>query len=85
MNDAFNLGIFLEHAFGSFEVAEVYFLKSRTYACNLFDTVEHIFARIREVVNNDDIVSRILQLYSCVGTYEAGSASNKNCLFHFIR
>ena len=63
MNDTANFRIFFEYGLGGVEIAQVYFLKSRTNAGNLFDTIQYIFTWIREVVYDDHVITSLLEFH----------------------
>ena len=84
VDNAFNVGVLLEHSLRSGLVAKVYLLESRPDAGNLFNAIQDLNVGIGEVVDDDNLVTCLLQLYRGMGTDEAGSAGNENGLFHCI-
>ena len=82
VDDALDVGIFLEYAFCSFLVAKIHILKGRTNARDLLYSVEHFYLGVGQVVDDDDFIAGLNEFNTGMGTNKTCSSSNKNCLFH---
>ena len=82
MDDTANLGVFLEYGFRSIEVTEVHLFESRTNAGYFLDAIDDISTRVGEVVDDNNVVTCVLQLYGGVGADKTCSTSYEDSLFH---
>ena len=83
MNNALDAGIFFEHAFERREITAIHLFESRTRAADFFDAVDDFGFGVAEIVDNHDVVTCSLEFNGGVRTDEAGTARDKNGLFHF--
>ena len=73
MNDRFDF-IFFKYLFDRGFVQQIVFIKARTLACDLLNPIDHAFAGIDQVVDDDNVVAGVDQFHRCVAADEAGAA-----------
>ena len=83
MNDALNLRVLLEYTFQSIKITTVHLLEGRTDTCNLLNTIEDVLIRIRQIVDDDHLITCLLKFYCSMTSYEARTTCYQYCLFHF--
>ena len=82
VDDALDVGIFLEHTLCRLLVAQVDILKGGTHSSDFLDAVEHFYLGVGQVVYDDYLVASLYEFYRSVGADETGSSSYQDCLFH---
>ena len=71
--NALNVGVFLEHILCCLHIAQVNLLKIGANTCYLLNTVEYMNVWVRQVVDNDNLVTCLNKFYRGVRTDKTSS------------
>ena len=82
VDDAADFGILLEDGLCSIVVTKVYFFEGGANAGDFLDSVDNVGAGVGKIVNDDNIVTCILEFNGGVRANETGVTCDQYSLFH---
>ena len=78
MNDALNVGVFVENAVKSLIIAKIYLIELGANAGDGLNAIQHDGLTVAEVIHDDGSLPCLNKLNDGLGTDKAGTACNKN-------